>query len=324
MSNDVVARPWVEIVNNNKMLPESATFQRLGLNNSNSKVDNLNLKVSHLESRSLSPVHLKEADKDYQRYDIKDEDVHEQTTKLVEESKKINFKRHNSVKKILSPASAEVLARKDSFRSKLVSDRMSRRTLQFQSPIDMEEDVHNESSKLSIPRQELNSLKEIKETSRFSVRRRSHHKVISQSEDDPGSGRSTETVIKTNKSVVNRKFSDNSHKSDYVFKRNLVSFDNPAYISVSDNSQVQANSDRESVISPPRRSSVITPPAAAVTRASVISPPPSNKVSASNILSSELMSKLPSSLGTSWIQSYFILSNTTYHSTYIKSLICLY
>ena len=81
MSHDVVARPWVEIVNNNKMLPESATFQRLGLNNSKSKVDNLNLKVSHLESRSLSPVHLKEADKDYQRYDIKDEDVHEQTTK---------------------------------------------------------------------------------------------------------------------------------------------------------------------------------------------------------------------------------------------------
>ena len=149
-------------------------------------------------------------------------------------------------------------------------------------------------------------------------------RLYSEIEDDPGSGRSTETVIKTNKSVVNRKFSDNSHKSDYVFKRNLVSFDNPAYISVSDNSQVQANSDRESVISPPRRSSVITPPAAAVTRASVISPPPSNKVSASNILSSELMSKLPSSLGTSWIQSYFILSNTTYHSTYIKSLICLY
>ena len=84
------------------MLPESATFQRLGLNNSNSKVDNLNLKVSHLESRSLSPVHLKEADKDYQRYDIKDEDVHEQTTKLVEEPKKINLKRHNSVKKIKS------------------------------------------------------------------------------------------------------------------------------------------------------------------------------------------------------------------------------
>ena len=140
-------------------------------------------------------------------------------------------------------------------------------------------------------------------------------RLYSEIEDDPGSGRSTETVIKTNKSVVNRKFSDNSHKSDYVFKRNLVSFDNPAYISVSDNSQVQANSDRESVISPPRRSSVITPPAAAVTRASVISPPPSNKVSASNILSSELMSKLPSSLGTSWIQSYFILSNTTCHST---------
>ena len=171
-----------------------------------------------MESRSLSPVNLKDSDKEDQRYDVKDEDVHEQTTKLVEESKKINFKRHNSVKKILSPASAEVLARKDSFRSKLVSDRMSRRTLQFQSPIDMEEDVHNESSKLSIPRQELNS-----------VRRRSHHKVISQSEDDPGSGRSTETVIKTNKVLVNRKFSD-ANNGDGIYKRK--SFNSPAYDSV--------------------------------------------------------------------------------------------
>ena len=58
-----------------------------------------------------------------------------------------------------------------------------------------------------------------------------------------------------------------------------MSFDNPAYDSVSDSSRVQANSDRESVISPPRRCSVISPPAAAaVTRASVISSPPSNKV----------------------------------------------
>ena len=132
------------------------------------------MKVDH--DRSLSPVNLKDSDKDCQRYDIKNEDVYEQTSKLVEEPKMINLKLHNSVKKIMSPASAEVFARKDSFRSKLVSGRMSRRTLQFQSPIDIEEDVHNDSSKLSVPRQELNSVKERKDISRCSASRRiSHH-----------------------------------------------------------------------------------------------------------------------------------------------------
>ena len=42
--------------------------------------------------------------------------------------------------KVLSPASAEVLARRDSVSSKLGSQRMSRKTLQFQSPIDIPDD----------------------------------------------------------------------------------------------------------------------------------------------------------------------------------------
>ena len=54
----------------------------------------------------------------------------------------------------------EVFARKDSFRSKIVSSGMSRRTPQFQSPIDMEDDVHNDSSKLSVQSEELKSVKE--------------------------------------------------------------------------------------------------------------------------------------------------------------------
>ena len=73
---NLVARPWVEIVSNNVLKnyedlnnnnnenekphheEESATFQRLGMKSS--KVGNPDLEVSHLETRPLSPVHLKE------------------------------------------------------------------------------------------------------------------------------------------------------------------------------------------------------------------------------------------------------------------------
>ena len=41
-----------------------------------------------------------------------------------------------------------------------------------------------DSSKLSVQSEELKSVKEWKETSSFSARRRSHHEVISQSKDD--------------------------------------------------------------------------------------------------------------------------------------------
>ena len=46
-------------------------------------------------------------------------------------------KKFQRLKKVLSPASFEVLARRDSVRSKMGSQRMSRKTLQFQSPIDI-------------------------------------------------------------------------------------------------------------------------------------------------------------------------------------------
>ena len=50
-----------------------------------------------MKSRSLSLVHLKDSDKDYQKYSNKDEDFHEQTTELVEEQpEKIILKCHNS------------------------------------------------------------------------------------------------------------------------------------------------------------------------------------------------------------------------------------
>jgi len=278
--SDVVARPWVEIVsnnNNNNMLPESATFQRLGLKSS--KVGNPDLEVRHLESRSLSPVDLKDSEKHKQEDDTDDVNEHEQTTKLVEEPKNVIKDRHNTMKKVLSPASAEVLARKDSVRSKqLVSSRLSRRTLQFQSPIDMtEDDVHNDSSRLSLPRQEQR--KEKMENYRHHLSRRSQVSGTSQFEDDPGSGRSAETVIKTNRFAVNsRDVSEgNVIRGDNPNYRNVVSFDNPGYDSVSDHSRVHANSDRESVISPPRRCSVIPPPAPAASRVSVISPPSSHK-----------------------------------------------
>ena len=71
---NLVARPWVEIVSNNVLKndedihinnnerekplhgEESATFLRLGMKSS--KVGKPDLEVSHLETRPLSPVHL--------------------------------------------------------------------------------------------------------------------------------------------------------------------------------------------------------------------------------------------------------------------------
>ena len=117
--DDVVARPWVEIVHNNNIGVKdnvgSATFDRLGMKTS--RVGVPGLEVSHLETQPLTPVPKPEED-------VIDNNV---------EEKGDQRRRVGSMKKILSPASAEVLARRDhpSLRSR---NKMSRRTLQFQSP----------------------------------------------------------------------------------------------------------------------------------------------------------------------------------------------
>ena len=139
-----MARPWVEVINkvqgpvsmnrNLVTLPvqgrgagnlgNSATFQRLGMNTSQRGIPSLD--VSHLETKPLSPFDIEEniVEDDHQKTELK-------KTRQGEETK---FQR---VKKVLSPTSAEVLARRDSVRSKVGSQRLSRKTLKFQSPNDM-------------------------------------------------------------------------------------------------------------------------------------------------------------------------------------------
>ena len=133
-----MARPWVEVVNNVQGPPNmnrnlvtlpaqgravtnlgnSATFQRLGMKTSQRGMPSL--EVSHLETKPLSPVDIEEnVEDDIQKEEVKSNKQREK------------FQR---VKKVLSPASAEVLARRDSVRSKMGSQRMSRKTLQFLSP----------------------------------------------------------------------------------------------------------------------------------------------------------------------------------------------
>ena len=108
-------------------LANSATFQRLGMKTSQAGIPNL--KVSHLETKPLSPVDIEENNEG----DIQEEEL-EKGDNLPSEKT-----RFMSMKKVLSPGSAEVLARRDSVRqSKMGSQRMSRRTLKFQSPIDNE------------------------------------------------------------------------------------------------------------------------------------------------------------------------------------------
>ena len=84
------------------------------------------LEVSHLETKPLSPVDIEE--------NIEDDIVKTELKKTREGEETKKFQR---VKKILSPTSAEVLARRDSVRSKVGSQRLSRKTLKFQSPNDI-------------------------------------------------------------------------------------------------------------------------------------------------------------------------------------------
>ena len=189
--DNVVARPWVEIVHNNNNNNigvnnkdnGSATFDRLGMKSS--RVGVPDLEVSHLETHPLTPVPTQEES------GLDNNVEHERDQR----------RRLGSMKKILSPASAEVLARRDnpSLRSR---NRMSRRTLQFQSPATQDTskgDTTNNKDDISrLPRQVRRSVNE-----RNSVRYgHNNNEATSQSEDDrPGAGsdKSTVTVIMKNR-----------------------------------------------------------------------------------------------------------------------------
>ena len=129
--DSVVARPWVQLEHNHNLLDrhtslapalgdmgprprvaESATFQRLGMKTSKGGIPDL--EVSH-----LSPVH---------------------SSPEAEPNKSAVVAacpRYDSMKRILSPSSGEALARRQpSVRSQ--HQAMSRRTLQFQSPLEVD------------------------------------------------------------------------------------------------------------------------------------------------------------------------------------------
>ena len=129
--DSVVARPWVQLEHNHNLLDrhtslapahgdmgarprvaESATFRRLGMKTSKGGIPDL--EVSH-----LSPVH---------------------SSPEAEPNKSVvaaACPRYDSMKRILSPSSGEALARRQpSVRSQ--HQAMSRRTLQFQSPLEVE------------------------------------------------------------------------------------------------------------------------------------------------------------------------------------------
>ena len=281
-------------------LGNSATFQRLGMKTSQRGIPSL--EVSHLETKPLSPVDIEENVED---------DIHKEEVRSINQGEKTKFQR---VKKVLSPASAEVLARRDSFRSKMGSQRMSRKTLQFQSPIDISN--ADPGNLLSIPQETRRSGRQRVELGNDSVTwSRGSGAVSSKSEDEEVA----RTVIKKPKdqntrSVLSsyvhphfmlcdfrgekrdKNFQHLSHISEKTnevsvdvnqasalsYDRNVQGFDNPGYESqsvASDNCGA-----RGSVISPVRRSSVIREPGSqesgrgrGAERVSVISPPP-NKV----------------------------------------------
>ena len=314
-----MARPWVEVVSNVQGPPNmnrnlvtlpaqgrgvtnlgnSATFQRLGMKASQRGMPSL--EVSHLETKPLSPVDIEEnVEDDFQKEEEKSNNKREKT----------KFQR---VKKVLSPASAEVLARRDSVRSKMGSQRMSRKTLQFLSPDMSNADPGN---LLSIPQETRRSGRQRVELGNESVTwSRGSGAVSSRSEDEevartvikkPKDQNPRSVLVSNNvqshfilchfrgekrdKNVqhlshisekTNEVSVDVNQASALSYDRNVQGFDNPGYESqsvASDNCGV-----RESVISPPRRSSVIREPGSQESglglgeRVSVISPPP-NKV----------------------------------------------
>ncbi len=300
MNRNLVTLPAQRLAVTN--LGNSATFQRLGMKTSQRGIPSL--EVSHLETKPLSPVDIEE--------NVEDE-IHKEEVRSINKGEKTTFQR---VKKVLSPASAEVLARRDSFRSKMGSQRMSRKTLQFQSPIDIISNA-DPSNLLSIPQETRRSGRHRVELGNDSVTwSRGSGAVSSKSEDEEVA----RTVIKKPKdqntitrSVLSsyfhahfllchfrgekrdKNFQHLSHISEKTnevsvdvnqasalsYDRNVQGFDNPGYESqsvASDNCGA-----RESVISPARRSSVIREPGSQESgrglgeRVSVISPPP-NKV----------------------------------------------
>ena len=157
--------------------PAQATFQRLGMQTSQRGIPSL--EVSHLETKPLSPVEIEENAED----DIQEKEVKKNNDN---QGEKTMFQR---VTKVLSPASAEVLARRDSVRSKMGSQRMSRKTLQFQSPIDIP-DVNNRTNAdpgilLSIPQETHRSGRQRVEIGNDSVTwSRGSGAVSSKSEDE--------------------------------------------------------------------------------------------------------------------------------------------
>ena len=157
--------------------PAQATFQRLGMQTGQQGIPSL--EVSHLETKPLSPVDIEEnAEGDIQEMEVKKNNDNQ--------GEKTKFQR---VTKVLSPASAEVLARRDSVRSKLGSQRMSRKTLQFQSPIDIP-DVNNRTTAdpgilLSIPQETRRSGRQRVELGNESVSwSRGSGAMSSKSEDE--------------------------------------------------------------------------------------------------------------------------------------------
>ena len=158
-------------------LPAQATFQRLGMQKGQQGIPSLD--VSHLETKPLSPVDIEEnVEGDIQEKEVKKNNDNQ--------GEKTKFQR---VTTVLSPASAEVLARRESVRSKLGSQRMSRKTLQFQSPIDIP-DVNNRTTAdpgilLSIPQETRRSGRQRVELGNESVSwSRGSGAMSSKSEDE--------------------------------------------------------------------------------------------------------------------------------------------
>jgi len=194
-------RPWVELLDHNvphnsghvpiSQREESGTFQRLGMKSGGGSADsNLPvLTVAQLQTAPMSspqPVLLG------------------------------GGQRHQ----IISPSSAEVLARRDTARSQL-SRMSSRRTLQFKSPV--------EENRLTVPRQVRRSVAERRER----TSRKQEEGVPSQSEDERGSS-STQTVIR--KTSASRIAAVKEPKHNNKLRGSVAittCFDNPVYESAS-------------------------------------------------------------------------------------------
>ena len=119
-----------------------------------------------------------------------EDDIHIQEKEVEKNNdnlgEKTTFQR---VTKVLSPASAEALARREIVRSNIGLQRMSRKTLQFQSPIDIP-DVNNRTTAdpgilLSIPQETRRSGRQRVELGNESVTwSRGSGAVSSKSEDE--------------------------------------------------------------------------------------------------------------------------------------------